>query len=284
MRMAGAILDFWTTDWVALAEKLRKDAEFPVPELLERPILKLGTYLFQLPWHLGLQNNSTAAINNLRRIGARRGESTEEYRRIEERLARQFESRGFTVALNWNPPSDDPANAGEVDLICARDGGVLVIELKSTYISRTQRDAWLHAAMTLRKAGRQVQRKVAAVNRALASNSDLANLLGLDLGASGASTIGWIVDTSIEHDHQCLSGHLKVSLEEVLIALSDDHGLLNDPAQILGNTKGLLERGESYDLARQMTLYPGGFNFSRFVEVVESEAVWKECLAMAIPG
>jgi len=131
-RMAGAILDFWTTDWVALAERLRQDADLPAPELLERPILKLGTYLFQLPWHLGLQNNSTAAINNLRRIGARRGESGEETRRLEERLARQFESRGFTVALNWNPPSDDPANAGEVDLICARDGKVLVIEVKST--------------------------------------------------------------------------------------------------------------------------------------------------------
>jgi Holliday junction resolvase-like predicted endonuclease len=284
MRMAGAILDFWTTDWVALAEKLRKDAEFPAPELLERPILKLGTYLFQLPWHLGLQNNSAAAINNLRRIGARRGEYAEENRRIEERLARQFESRGFTVALNWNPPSDDPANAGEVDLICARDGGVLVIELKSTYIRRTQRDAWLHAAMTLRKAGRQVQRKVAAVDRALASNSDLATSLHLKVEGISPGTIGWIVDTSIEHDHQPFSGYLKVSLEEVLIALRDDHGLLNDPAQLLGNTKGLGTRGESCDTTHEVTLYPAGFDFKRFVEVVESEAVWNECLAMGAPG
>ncbi len=283
-RMAGAILDFWTTDWVVLAEKLRHRAEFLAPELLERPILKLGTYLFQLPWHLGLQNNSTAAINNLRRIGARRGESTEENRRIEERLARQFESRGFTVALNWNPPSDDPANAGEVDLICARDGKVLVIELKSTYIRRTQRDAWLHAATTLRKAGRQVQRKVAAVDRALASNSALATLLHLKVEGSGPGTIGWIVDTSIEHDHQRFSGHLKVSLEEVLIALRDDHGLLNDPARLLGNTKGLGTRGESYDTAPQVTLYPAGFDFKRFVEIVESDAVWNECLAMGVPG
>ena len=109
-----------------------------------------------------------------------------------------------------NPPPDDPSNAGEIDLICARDGKVLVIEAKSTYIRRTQRDAWLHATTTLRKAGRQSQRKVAAVNRALARNSDLATLLCLDVEASGAATIGWIVDTSIEHDHLRFSGHLAI--------------------------------------------------------------------------
>ena len=37
---------------------------------------------------------------------------------------------------------------------------------------------------------------------------------------------GWIVDTSIECDHQRFCGFLKVSLEEVLIALRDDRHLL----------------------------------------------------------
>ena len=77
---------------------------------------------------------------------------------------------------------------------------------------------------------------------------------------------------------------MKVSLEEVLIALRDDHGLLNDPAHLLGTTKGLRERGESYDLAHQVTLYPGGFSFERFVEVVETEAIWNDCLAVGIAG
>lgn len=275
-RMASAILDFWTTDWVALAARLRQDPKVPAPELLERPILKFGTYLFQLPWHLGLQNNSTAAINNLRRIGARRGEYADENRRIEAHLARQFEARGFAVILNWSPPANDPANAGEIDLICARDGKVLVIELKSTYIRRTQRDAWLHGTTTLRKAGRQIQRKVAAVKRALTRDSDLAALLGLPAECTKPDLVGWVVDTSIEHDHQRFSGHLKVSLEEILIALRDDHALLNDPAQLLGTTKTPQEQSDSYDLARQTTLYPGGFNFGRFVEVVESEAAWSD--------
>lgn len=40
---------------------------------------------------------------------------------------------------------------------------------------------------------------------------------------------GWIVDTSIESAHERFSGFLKVSLEEVIVALRDDRHLLGDP-------------------------------------------------------
>jgi hypothetical protein len=99
------------------------------PELFERPILKMGRLLFQLPWVVAIQNNAAAAINNLRRLGARRPEARDETQRIEERLAKLFEHRGFSVALNYllqRISEDDP---GEVDLICARDGHVLVLEI-----------------------------------------------------------------------------------------------------------------------------------------------------------
>ncbi|MBT9495117.1 MAG: hypothetical protein IV107_22830, partial [Paucibacter sp.] len=46
--------------------------------------------------------------------------------------------------LNWNPSVGPEGNAGEVDVICARDGRVLVLELKSTYLRRSQQDAWQH--------------------------------------------------------------------------------------------------------------------------------------------
>lgn len=71
--IAAAVLDFWTSDWVALAERLKKRIPGLEPTLCERPILKIGHQLIELPWVLSLQNNSTAAINNLRRLGARRG-------------------------------------------------------------------------------------------------------------------------------------------------------------------------------------------------------------------
>ncbi|MDT3706161.1 MAG: hypothetical protein ROZ09_05000 [Thiobacillus sp.] len=274
--IAAAILDFWTSDWVALSERLSKGESGLHPELFERPILKLGNLLIQLPWLVGLQNNSTAAINNLRRLGARRGEAGDETRRIEERLGKLFEEQGFRVALNWHPPAERYLNAGEVDLICARDGIVLVMEVKSTFLRRSQRDAWLHATTTLRKAGQQISRKVSAVRRALAEEVELASSLGIDNLAAPLNMHGWIVDTSIEHDHQRFGGFLKVSLEEVLIALRDDRHLLNDPDGIISGRYPDIESEKMNDARQQVTLYPEGFSAAKFIEVIENESVWDE--------
>jgi len=274
--VAAAILDFWTSDWMALSERLHKGESGLAPALSERPILKCGSLLIQLPWLVGLQNNSTAAINNLRRLGARRGETGDETRRIEMRLGRLFEARGFRVVLNWHPPAESHPNAGEVDLICARDGIVLVMEVKSTFLRCSQRDAWLHATTTLRKAGQQVSRKISAVGRALAEKVELASLLGVDGLDSALAIHGWIVDTSIEHDHQQFSGFLKVSLEEVLIALRDDRHLLNDPDGILSSRYPEAESEQMNDAQQIMTLYPEGFSAARFIEVIENESIWDE--------
>ena len=88
--------------------------------------------------------------------------------------------------------------------------------------------------------------------------------------------LGWIVDTSIEHDHERFNGFLKVSLEEVLIALRDDRHLLNDPEGLLNGTWMEAGHGDAGEVDKPPTLYPDGFSLSRFVEVIESEAVWEE--------
>ena len=275
-KAAEAILDFWTIDWAGLSARLCKGETGLHPELFERPILKMGRHLFQLPWVLAMQNNSSAAINNLRRLGARRPEARDEARRIEKRLAKLFEHRGFSFALNYQPEriaEDDP---GEVDLICARDGQVLVLEIKSTFLRRSQREAWLHGKTTLRKAGLQLRRKVQAVEKALISEEGLASLLGIEPGMSLLPIRGSIIDTSIEHDHERFSGYLKVSLEEVIVALRDDRHLLNDPAGLLS---GAAERPNGFqppDSDGVQTLYPDEFSTSRLIEVIESEAVWDQ--------
>ena len=132
-RTASAILDFWTYDMVAMAERLQRNEPGLQPHLFERPVLKFGATLVQLPWIVGLQNNSSAAINNLRRLGARRGQAQDEARRIEAGLAQLFETRGFKTLLNWKPPRgvDDP---GEVDLIATLGQHLFVIEVKSTFL------------------------------------------------------------------------------------------------------------------------------------------------------
>ncbi|RUR67492.1 hypothetical protein EJP67_10500 [Variovorax guangxiensis] len=272
-RMAARILDFWTSDWASLAAQVRSSQAGLLPELFERPILKFGQCLVQLPWLVGMQNNSTAAINNLRRLGARRGEAREETQRIEARLGEALEARDFRVMRNWHPPIETHGNAGEVDLICARDSIVLVIEVKSTFVRKSQRDAWLHATTTLRRAGQQLQRKVAAVLEMLAQGGELANCLGLELSGGAPPIHGWIVDTSIEQDHERFSGFLKLSLEELLIALRDDRSLLRDPSGIFSGADVEYTYPDT-SATSALSLYPSGFTAERLIAVIEAEAVW----------
>lgn len=258
-RMAAAILDLWTNDLTQLATQVKRTQAGSPPELFEKPVLKFGHCLVQLPWVVGMQNNSSAAINNLRRLGARRGEVRTETQRIETNLAGLLQDRGFRIALNWNP-QHQYANAGEVDLVCVQDRHILVIEVKSTYLRRSQRDAWTHATSTLRKAGQQLERKVDAVRHAISTDSALALTLGIASAGSPFAIHGWIVDTSIECDHQRFSGFLKISLEELIVALRDERHLLHD-----ADDTGTTGHG----------LFPNGFTADRLIEVIEGQIVWE---------
>lgn len=139
----------------------------PAPRLYEQPFYKIGRYSFQFPWVGAQQNNLTAAINNLRRVNARRADVQAETQRVELALAESFRLQGFVVEVGYRPPVTGDEDAGEVDLICQRDGLLLLIEVKSGYIRSTTHEVWLHRTNTLRKAAWQLRRKRHAVARAL---------------------------------------------------------------------------------------------------------------------
>ena len=270
-----AILDFWTNDLKALSSQLRNNEPTQKPELFELPILKMGRYLFQLPWMAALQNNSTTAINNLRRLGSRRAGVHKETEQIEHRLAKYFEERGFLVCLNYRPTRTEFEDPGEVDLICTRDGHLLVLEVKSTFLRKSTQDAWLHKTNTLRKAGLQLRRKVKAVETALVSDAELGLALNPNKNKI-ASVNGWIVDTSIEHDHELFSGFLKVSIEEILIALRDDSHLLNDPNGLFTDKPINIDASLLVEKQNPSTLYPNGFSGGCFIDVIERQVVWEK--------
>jgi hypothetical protein len=112
-----------------------------------------------------------------------------------------------------------------------------------------------------------VRRKVAAVQLALATKPELAQRLGLKPGAPAPAIYGWIVDTSIECDHHRFGGFLKVSVEELLIALRDERHLLHDPDGMFAQTAPAAR-------AVPQSLYPMGFSAGRLIEVMETQAVW----------
>jgi hypothetical protein len=267
-KAAEAIIDFWSHDLKSTAKKFQSEKSplVLIPELYERPILKFGKHIFQFPWMVAFQNNSTAALNNLRRIGANRIDARSETAAIELRLAECFKTRNFNVLLNYHPQKAPDHDPGEIDLICALEGHILVLEVKSTFLRSTKKDAWVHKTRTLRKAGQQIGRKVNAVEQALLTDEHFKSSLCLDTCDVKPRVSGWIVDTSVEYDHEFFSGYFKVSLEEVIIALRDDSQLLFDRETFV---EGQEMQGEA-----DFTLYPDEFTANAFMQVIENQSVW----------
>lgn len=258
---AKAILTFWTCDLKALSRQLKLQPGMPAPRLCEQPFYKIGRYSFQFPWIGAQQNNLTAAVNNLRRVNARRADVQAETQRVELVLAESFRQRGFNVEVGYRPPATEEDDAGEVDLICQRDGVLLLMEVKSGYIRSGTREVWLHRTNTLRKAAWQLRRKRVAVQKALVTDKDLRFRLGYQGQYPEVDLRAWIIDTSIELDGQTLDGFKVVSREALEVILRDERHLLRPMDQLDG--KG------------QDSLFPGGLTADRFVAVVESDELWR---------
>lgn len=270
LKAAEAILDFWSLDLKKLSNQIKSKKIYQIPELTERPIIKIGDYCVQLPWVISSQIGSVSAINNLRRFANLRPALKSETTRIENKLGDAFSNKGFTVIKNYTPDTVSGPIAGEIDLICA-DDIVIVIEVKSTYYRTSPREAVYHRNKTLRKAGKQVARKVAAVKKEIANGCEL--LPRLNLNTVYPKVIGWVADTSIEFDHEYFAGFLKVTVEELLVALTDRVYLLFDfeeQAELAQKT-GV----EMCFVSKPFSLYENGINGQEFVNVIEQSRVWE---------
>ena len=258
---AEAILDFWSLDCKKWSTQLQANNHQHMPQLTERPIFKVGNYSVQLPWMMAGQLTNINVINTLRRFANKRSELQGETSRIETNLGHQFKKRGFTVIEGYEPKRTEGTNPGEIDLICALDNTVLVIEVKSTYRRASKREALRYKHTTLRKAGLQIKRKTEAVNKLLETDAAFQELLAIN-NPKDCNVIGWIADTSLEFDHEYFNGFLKVSVEELHIALRDEADMLVDFVECS-------DYGNSTD-----SLYPDGFSARSFVKAVEHSKLW----------
>jgi hypothetical protein len=214
------------------------------------------------------QLTNVNVINNLRRFANSRSELKSETTRIEERLGESFKMRGFKVLVGYQPSNTECDNAGEIDLICKLDGVVIVVEVKSTYRRNSLKEALQYKNNALRKAGLQIKRKVDAVNQLLVTDDGFKSLLGIT-DSLRCQVIGWIADTCLEFDHESFNGFLKVSIEELHIALNDEAGLLMDIEDIDSRDKNDEEL---------TSLYKDEFSARAFIDVIEQAKVWKSIL------
>lgn len=258
---AKAILKFWTSDFKALSQQLKLQPGMPAPRLYEQTFYKIGRYSFQFPWVGAQQNTLTAAINNLRRVNAHRADMQVETQRVELVLAESLRQRGFAVEVGYRPLATEEDDAGEMNLICHRDGVVLLLEVKSGYIRSTTHEVWLHRTNILRKAAWQLRRKQVAVLSALMADQELRARLAYQGQHPQADLLAWIVDTSIELDGQSVDGFRVVSREALEVILRDE--------------KYFLRPMDELDEGARDSLFPDVFTADRFIAVVESGELWR---------
>jgi hypothetical protein len=73
----------------------------------------------------------------------------------------------------------------------------------------------------------------------------------------------------MEFDHEYFNDCLKVSVEELHIALNDDANLLMDMTELYGDDENDREAD---------SLYQNGFSAESFVDVIENSKIWESLL------
>lgn len=202
------ILNFWSCDLYD---------EDDVSSIMQKPFYKIDQMIFQFPWLTAYQNLNTSVINYARKLHKNRADLKKETDGIEVHLGQKFQDSGFQVFTQYVPISGD---AGEIDLIVIYDNHVLVAEVKSSYIRSSIKEIYEYRNFVLKKAAYQLTKKVKYIkSEFLPKYFDNPREVQMH---------SWIIDTSLEFDHEYFDGHLKLSLDEVIIRLSNHQDYMGE--------------------------------------------------------
>lgn len=197
LKQMKKILKFWSFDLYD---------ENDQSTYMQKPFYRIDDFIFQFPWLTAFQNLNTAMINYVRKLHKNRLELKSETDQIELNLAEKLDRIGFQVFCQYVPSE---VNAGEIDLIAMYDNHVIVAEVKSTYIRSSIQEIYEYKKFVLNKASYQLDNKVEYIKRHFLSRhfEDINDVI----------IHSWIIDTTLEFDHEYFGNHLKVSLDEIII-------------------------------------------------------------------
>lgn len=206
MKQMMAILDFWS---VNLNEN-NKDG------YVEKPFYELDGRIIQLPQRIGQQNIYGGIVNYLRKLHKNRDTLKNETNSMEKSLAELFRQKQFKVYCQYMPNDN---SVGEVDLIVVDKNILLVIELKSTYLKTNLKEAYQYQNFTLKKASYQLDKKLKYIQE---NHTDF-----IDKPFEQVKFYSWIIDTTLEADHEYFGNHFKISLEELIIYLKGHQNFMD---------------------------------------------------------
>lgn len=206
VRQMSDILDFWTVN-------LNNKNE---GSYIEKPLYKLDDLIIEFPQRIVQQNIYGGIVNYLRKLHKNRDTLKDETNSMEKSLAELFMQKQFKVFCQYMPNDN---TVGEIDLIVVDNQTILVIELKSTFLKTNLKEAYQYQNFTLKKASYQLDRKLKYIQD---NYQDFT-----DKPFDKIKFYSWIVDTTLEADHERFNQHLKISLEELIIYLKGHQNFMD---------------------------------------------------------
>ena len=206
VRQMSDILDFWT---VNLNHK--NEGSY-----IEKPLYQLDDLIIEFPQRIVQQNIYGGIVNYLRKLHKNRDTLKDETNSMEKSLAELFMQKQFKVFCQYMPNDN---TVGEIDLIVVDNQTILVIELKSTFLKTNLKEAYQYQNFTLKKASYQLDRKLKYIQD---NYQDFT-----DKPFDKIKFYSWIVDTTLEADHERFNQHLKISLEELVIYLKGHQNFMD---------------------------------------------------------
>ncbi|WP_179998241.1 hypothetical protein [Acinetobacter sp. YH12239] len=236
------ILNFWTCDLYS---------EDDYSTFQQKPFYKIDDFVFQFPWLTAFQNLNTMMINYVRKLYKNRLELKSETDNIELNLAEKFKNAGFEVFCQYQPLDRE---VGEIDLIAIYENFVIVAEVKSTYIKSSIQEIYEYRNFTLNKAAYQLSKKVTYIRNEFLKQY-FENLDDVKIHS-------WIIDTTLEFDHQYFENHLKISMDEIIISLNGKADFMNSFID------------DSFDLEKEAN----PVDVLQFIDDIENDRFWKNQL------
>ena len=190
LKQMKKILKFWSFDLYD---------ENDQSTYMQKPFYRIDDFIFQFPWLTAFQSLNTAMIHYVRKLHKNRLELKSETDQIELNLAEKLDRIGFQVFCQYVPSE---GNAGEIDLIAMYDNHVIVAEVKSTYIRSSIQEIYEYKKFVLNKASYQLDNKVEYIKRHFLSRhfEDINDVI----------IHSWIIDTTLEFDHEYFGNHFSV--------------------------------------------------------------------------
>lgn len=241
-KRVNEILQFWSNN----LNNQEKNINFS-----DKPFYIIDNYIFFLPQRLTWQTLYTTTVNRIRKVEKNRKELRKETELIELNLAQLFREYGFNVIHSLEPKNSD---AGEIDLIISQNDIILLIELKSSYLRNSISGVHEYRLQTLNKAAYQLDRKLDYIKNKYPNKKYFS----------------WIVDTTLEFDHQHIGKHLKISLEELVIILRNESNFL-EKWKILFNL-------QQKDISESDISLSKKFKLLELIQYIENNQFWEENL------